>query len=92
MLLQRLDDDYEFVQMTSFHSPNFGINETQSMMTNVYIDRFSRPGHVNELAGRGMAMKTTKGSRKVQCYNCQEFKHIKRDCTNSKKKRSATPK
>ena len=62
------------------------------MMRNLYIDRLSRPGHVNKLAGRGAAMTTTKGSRKVQCYNCQEFGYMKRDCTNSKEERSATPK
>ena len=91
-LLQGRTDDYEFVKMTSFHSPNFGINEIQSMMRNLYIDRLSRPGHVNKLAGRGTAMTTTKGSRKVRCYNCQKFGHMKRDCTNSRKSRSDTPK
>ena len=65
ILLQGLIDDYEFVKMTSFHSPKFGINDIQSMMRNLYIDRLSRPGHVNKLAGRGAAMTTTKGSRKV---------------------------
>ena len=59
ILLQGLTDDYEFVKMTSFHSPNFGINAIQSMMRNLYIDRLSRPGHVNKLAGRGSAMTTT---------------------------------
>ena len=78
--------------MTSFHSPNFGINEIQSTMKNLYIDRLSRPGHENKLAGRGAAMTTTKGSRKARCYNCQEFGHMKRDCPNSKKKRSDSPK
>ena len=92
ILLQGLTDDYEFVKMTSFHSQNFGIHEIQSMMRNLYIDRLSRPGHLNKLAGRGVTMRTTKGSRKVRCYNCQKFGHIKRDCTNSKKERSATPK
>ena len=65
ILLQGLTDDYEFVKMTSFHSPNFGINEITSMMRNLHIDRLSRLGHVNKLAGRGAAMTTTKGSRKV---------------------------
>ena len=65
ILLQGLTDDYEFVKMTSFHSPNFGINEIQSMTRNLYIGRLSRPEHVNKLAGRGAAMTTTKGSRKV---------------------------
>ena len=92
ILLQGLTDDDEFVEMTSFHSPIFGINEIQSMMRNLYIDRLSRPGYVIKLAGRGAAMTTTKNSRKVRCYNCQEFIHKKRDCTNSKKKRSDTPK
>ncbi|CAN0557693.1 unnamed protein product, partial [Laminaria digitata] len=32
ILLQGLTDDYEFVKMTSFHSPNFGIDDIQSMM------------------------------------------------------------
>ena len=50
--LQGLTDDYEFVKMTSFHSPTFGINEIQSMTRNLYIDRLSRPGHINKLAGR----------------------------------------
>ena len=87
-----MTDDYEFVKITSFHSPKFDINKIQSMTRNLYIDRLSRPGHVNKLAGRGAAMTTTKGSRKARRYNCQEFEHIKRDCTNSKKERSATPK
>ena len=60
ILLQGLTDDYEFTKMTSFHSPNFGINEIQSIMRNLYIDRLSRPGHVNKLAGRGAAMTTAK--------------------------------
>ena len=30
IVVQGLTDDYEFVKMTSFHSPNFGINEIQS--------------------------------------------------------------
>ena len=49
ILLQGLTDDYEFVKMTSFHGPNFGIDEIQSMMRHLYIDRLSRPGHVNKL-------------------------------------------
>ena len=71
ILLQGLTDDFEFVKMTIFHSPNFGINEIQLMMRNSYIDRLSRPGHVNKLAGKGAAMTTTEGSRKVRCNNCQ---------------------
>ena len=90
ILLQGLTDDYKFVKMTSFYSPNF--NEIQSMMRNLYIDQLSRPGHANNLAGKGAAMTTTKGSRKVRCYSCQEFGHIKRYCTNSEKERSVTPK
>ena len=77
--------------MASFHSPNC-INETQSMMKNLYIDRLLRPGHANKLAGRGAALTTIKGARKVRWYNCQKFGHIKQDCTSSKKERSATPK
>ena len=61
------------------------------MMRNFYIDWLSRQGHVDKLAGRGAAMTSTKGSRKVRCYNCQEFGHIKRNCTNRKKERCATP-
>ena len=41
ILLQGLD--YEFVKMTSFHSPTFGIDEVQPMMRNLYIDRLSTP-------------------------------------------------
>ena len=37
-------------------------------------------------------MTNTKGPQNVRCYNCQEFGHIKRDCTNSKKERPAPPK
>ena len=92
ILLQGLTDDYEFVKMTSFHSPNFGVDEIQPMMRNLYMDRLSIPGHVNKLAGRGAAMTTTKEPRKVRCYICQEFRHVKRDCTNSKKKRFAITK
>ena len=73
ILLQGLTDDYEFVKMTSFHSPNFGIDVIKSMMRNLYIDRLSRPGHVNKLAGRGAAMTTIKGPRKARCYNSLEY-------------------
>ena len=69
IFLKRLTDGYEFVNMTSFCSPHFVIEEIQSMMRNLYIDRLSRPGHVNKLAGT--AMTTTRGPRKVRCYKCQ---------------------
>ena len=65
ILLQGLTNDYEFVKMTSFHSPNFAINEIQSMMKHLYIDRLSKPGYVNQLASRGAAITTTEESRKV---------------------------
>ena len=70
--------------MTTFHSPNFGIHGIQSMMRNLYIDRLSRLGNVNKIAGRGVAMATTWKPRKVRCYNCREFGHVKHDCTNIK--------
>ena len=83
ILLQGLTDDYEFVKMTSFHSPNFGITDIQSMMRNLNIDRLSKPGNVNKIAGKGVAMATTEKPRKVRCYNCEEIARIKPDCTNS---------
>ena len=92
ILLQGLTDGYEFVKMTSFHSSNFDIDDIQSMMRNLYIDRLSRSGNVNKIAGRGAAMATTRKPRKVRCYNCQESGHIKRDCTNSKQERYTTSK
>ncbi|CAM9090813.1 unnamed protein product [Laminaria digitata] len=67
ILLQGLTGDYEFVKMTSFHSPNFGIDDIQSMMRSLYIDRLSRPGNINKIAGRGAAMATTRKPRKVRC-------------------------
>ena len=92
ILLRGLTDDYEFVKMTSFHSPNFGINDIQLMMINLYIDRLSRPSDVNKIAGKGVAMATTRKPRKVRCYNCQEFGRIKRDWMASKKERPTTSK
>ena len=41
------------------------------MMRNLYIDRLSRPGDVNKIAGREAAMATTRIPRKMRCYNCQ---------------------
>ena len=35
ILLQRLTYNYKFVKMTSFHSPNLGIDGIQSMMRNL---------------------------------------------------------
>ena len=35
IFLQGLTDDYKFAKIRSFHSPNFGINEMQSMMRNL---------------------------------------------------------
>lgn len=94
ILLQGLTNDYEFVKMTSRRSPNFGIDEIQTIMRTLYIDRLARPGNVNKMAGRGAAKTTTRGTRKVRCYNCLEFGDIKRDCTNTRTKmqRSDTPK
>lgn len=37
-------------------------------------------------------MTTTRGARKVRCSDCQEFGHVKRDCTNGKKERFDTRK
>ena len=68
--------DYEFLKMTR----------------NLCIDRLSRPGNANKITGRGVAMATTRKLRKVRCYNCQEFGHIKRDRTISKQKRPTTSK
>ena len=53
-------------------------------MKNLYIDRLSRPGNVNKMAGKGIAMATNGKPRKVSWNNCQELGHIKRDGTNSK--------
>ena len=69
ILLQGLTGDYEFVKMPNFHSPNFGIDDIQSMR-NLNIDQLWRPGNVNKIAGRGAAMATTRKPRKVRCYNC----------------------
>ena len=60
IILQGLTDDYEFVKIARFHSPNFGINEIQSMMRNLYIDRLSRPGHEDKLASNRAAITTTR--------------------------------
>ena len=92
ILLQGHTDDYEFVNMTSFHSPKFGINDIQSMMSNPSIDRLSRPGNVNKISGKGIAIATTRKPRKARCYNCRELGHIKRHCTISKQERPATSK
>ena len=78
--------------MTSVHSPKFGIDDIQSMMRNLYIDRLSISGNTNKITGRGTAMVTTRKPRKVRCYNCQEFGHFQRDCTNHKRERSTTSK
>ena len=56
IILQGLTDYYEFVKTTSVHSPNFSIDDIPSMMRNLYIDRLSRPGNVNKIAGRGVAV------------------------------------
>ena len=78
--------------MTSFHSQNFGIDDIQSMMRNHYIDRLSRPGNTNKIVRRGAEMATTRKPRKVRFYNCREFGHFQRDCTNPKRERSTTSK
>ena len=71
ILVQGLTDVFEFVEMMSFHSPNFGIGDIQSMMRNLYIDRLSRPGNVNKITGRVAELATTRKPRKVKCCNCQ---------------------
>lgn len=90
ILLQGLTNDYELVKMTSFHTPNFSINDTQSIMTNFYIDRLSSPANVNKITGKGIAMATTRKPIKVRRYNCQDVGHIKRECTNSKQEEPTT--
>ena len=71
ILLQGLTDDYEFVKTTRFHSPNFGIDDIQSMTRNSHIDRLSRTDNANKIADRGAAMPSTRKPRKVTCYKCQ---------------------
>ena len=43
----------------AFHGLNFGIDEIQTIMRNLYIDRLSRQELVNNLAGGGAAMTIT---------------------------------
>ena len=92
ILLQGLTDHFTFVRMASFHSPNFGIDDIQSMMINLYTDRLSKPGNTNKTVIRGAAMATTRKPRKVRCYNCQEFGNFQRDCTRPKRERSTISK
>ena len=55
--------------MTRFNSPNFGIDDIQSIKRNLYIDCLSTPGNVNKIAVRGAAMTPTPKPRKAKCYN-----------------------
>ena len=91
-LMQGLIDDYEFMNMTSFNSPNSSIDDIEAMIRNVYTDRLSRPGDVSKTTGRATAVATISAPRKVRCYNCQEFGHIKCDCTNTTQDRFTTSK
>ena len=84
VLLHDLADDHELVTTTTFHSPNFGIDEIQAMMRNLYIDRFSRPGYVNKLDDGQVALKKVdkrygavflSEAPAFSGYNGQEFRH-----------------
>ena len=57
-----------------------------------YIDRLLWPGKIIIIAGGRTAMAATLCARKVRCYHCQAFGHMRQDCTNSKKERPDAPK
>lgn len=74
ILVQGLTEDYEFVKVTSFHSPNFDIDDIQSMMRNLYIDRLSRSGHVHEQYTEKAAAITNWASKQdVEDYSDKSF-------------------
>ena len=45
---------------------SFVVDEMQSMIWSICMDRLSKPSNVNRMAGRGAAMATTRGPRKVR--------------------------
>ncbi|CAN0372110.1 unnamed protein product, partial [Scytosiphon promiscuus] len=79
--LNALTPDYDFVRNTSFIDREFGLEEINSTMRNMYADLLSRRSSTSSIAGRGVAMQAQGDLSGVQCYICRKFGHRKEDCS-----------
>ena len=79
IIMHAITTDYDYVRQTNFRERDFGLKETKSTMRNMFIDSLSRSS-TKRIAGRGVTMSAASGNSGVQCFNCQQRGHRRRDC------------
>ena len=71
--------DYDYVRQTGFRERDLGLKEIKSTMMNMFIDDSLSRSSTKRIVGRGVAMHATSGDSGVQCFNCQQRGHRRRD-------------
>ena len=79
IILHAIATAYDYVRQTSFRERDFGLKQIKSTIRNMFIDSLSRLS-TKRIAGRGVAMHAASGDSGVQCFNCQQRGHRRRDC------------
>ena len=78
-------DEYKDVKMMMYRDSSFNIDQMQTTMRHMFLDKQSWDGTKGRIAGRGTAM-TTKipTDHDAYCFKCKERGHTNRSCPNFK--------
>ena len=80
-ILKGLPDEYEYVRNCSYNERDFGLEDVKQTLQNMYADNLARSSsHGKSVVGRGVAMYAQGASRGVQCFNCSEYGHYRKEC------------
>ena len=89
IVLQGMTSDYELVRFNAHKDPDYGLDEIQFTMRNMFVNEISRGQLKSRSQGQGQAMSLTTAanhgtSKQVRCFGCKELGHLKRDCPTKK--------
>ena len=79
IILHAITTDSDYVRPTGFRERDFRLKEIKSTMRNIIIDSLFCSS-TKRIEGRGLAMDAASGDSGVQCFNCQQRGHRRRDC------------
>ena len=80
-ILKGLPDEYEYVRNCSYNQRNFGLENVKRTLRNIYADNVARSSsHGKSVVGRGVAMPAQGDISGVQCFNCSEYGHYRKEC------------